>query len=265
MGKVRRSFKQLARQKQALMRSCLLKERQKEEEGGEDSFKAEAERDTLGRELWVESRCQSWTRGLKGNGRAKARVTLSLKRSKLRIRNVECRNRKNHSKRVTESETKFADTKAQSLLFPTFLKSDEPRGNNYNSNASQNPHSREYPSPVHTLHHSSTMKPRFTGRTHIGRLGNLPLVIQLVKFWIPACWLQSVLQNRVKERRTKRWWERLLSFRWASVFQGREAENWSQALWLPLCPESMLDQEYGPPFLISLTPKTGGWGNKSLS
>lgn len=145
MGKVCWSFKQLVGQKQALMQSCLLSKRLKEEEGGEDSFKGEVERDTLWRELWVESPCQLWTRGLKGNGRAKARVTLSLKRWKLSIRNVECRNHKNHSKRVTESETKFANTKAQSLLFPTFLKSDEPRGNNYNSNASQNPHSREYP------------------------------------------------------------------------------------------------------------------------
>ena len=51
MGKVRRSFEQLAGQKQALMHSCLLSERQKEEEGCEDSFKAEAERDTLWREL----------------------------------------------------------------------------------------------------------------------------------------------------------------------------------------------------------------------
>lgn len=105
-------------------------------------------------------------------------------------------------------------------------------------------------------------QPCFTGRTHIGRLGNLPLVVQLVKFWIPACWLQPVLRSRVKERRTERWGETWPSFRWASVFQEREAENWSQALWLPLCPESTLDQKYGPPFLFSLTPKTGGVGGQ---
>lgn len=46
-----RSFKQLADQKHALLHSCLLSKREKEEEGGEDSFKAEAERDTLWREL----------------------------------------------------------------------------------------------------------------------------------------------------------------------------------------------------------------------
>lgn len=95
-------------------------------------------------------------RGSEGKWKSKSKAHSQFRGSKLSIRNVKCRNGKNHSKGVTESETKFADTEVQGLMFPTFLKSDETRGNNYNSNASQNPHSREDPSPVHTLHHSSS-------------------------------------------------------------------------------------------------------------
>lgn len=104
---------------------------------------------------------------------------------------------------MTESETKFADTEVQGLMFPTFLKSDEPRA----IITTAMPHKTHTPgrTPHLCTHYiiPAPPQPCFTGRTHIGRFRNLPLVVQLVKFWIPACWLQPVLRSRVKERRTK--------------------------------------------------------------